>query len=183
MPHDPTLSADNVSGYYDTILLTDNFSPCVRCHDCRLKSHQFSFIIMNVARDVITYILWIVYLFLMSVLLVSQRYLVGRCGMACEMAVCACSGSYDIYVGGKRLGSYNDSGSFGELALMYNQPRAATILAASPGSLWAMVSATFLFGESWGLLGGRAPTSVQGPVVGFAYRTDDKITVNHSCIK
>jgi len=42
-------------------------------------------------------------------------------------------------VGGKRLGSYNDSGSFGELALMYNQPRAATIVATSPGGLWAMV--------------------------------------------
>ena len=57
---------------------------------------------------------------------------------------CMYSGSYDIYVGGKRLGSYNDSGSFGELALMYNQPRAATIIAASPGSLWAMVSSIFL---------------------------------------
>ena len=56
--------------------------------------------------------------------------------------VCMCSGSYDIYVGGKRLGSYNDTGFFGELALMYNQPRAATIIAASPGVLWAMVSKT-----------------------------------------
>ena len=49
------------------------------------------------------------------------------------------SGSYDIYVGGKRVGAYNDSGFFGELALMYNQPRAATIIATSPGALWAMV--------------------------------------------
>jgi len=54
--------------------------------------------------------------------------------------MCVSSGSYDIYVGGKRLGSYNDTGFFGELALMYNQPRAATIIAASPGMLWAMVS-------------------------------------------
>ena len=38
------------------------------------------------------------------------------------------------------MGSYNDNGSFGELALMYNQPRAATIIASTPGVLWAMVS-------------------------------------------
>jgi len=59
-----------------------------------------------------------------------------------------CSGSYDIYVGGKRLGSYNDSGFFGELALMYNQPRAATIIAAMPGSLWAMVSSDVKYTSS-----------------------------------
>lgn len=54
------------------------------------------------------------------------------------------SGTYDIFVGGKKYGSYNNTGSFGELALMYNQPRAATIVATSPGVLWAMVSC-FLF--------------------------------------
>ncbi|CAH1956258.1 unnamed protein product, partial [Acanthoscelides obtectus] len=36
-----------------------------------------------------------------------------------------------------------NSGSFGELALMYNMPRAATIKAASEGSLWAMDRQTF----------------------------------------
>ena len=61
-----------------------------------------------------------------------------------------CSGSYDIYVAGKRVGSYDDTGSFGELALMYNQPRAATIIATSPGSLWAMVCmSTSLFCTPW----------------------------------
>lgn len=50
------------------------------------------------------------------------------------------SGSYDIFVGGTKYGEYNDSGSFGELALMYNQPRAATIIATTNGTLWAMVS-------------------------------------------
>ncbi len=42
-----------------------------------------------------------------------------------------CSGKYNIFVGSgkteKLVGSYTDTGSFGELALMYNMPRAATI--------------------------------------------------------
>lgn len=53
------------------------------------------------------------------------------------------NGNYDIFVGGKKYGVYKDSGSFGELALMYNQPRAATITATSPGTLWAMDRAVF----------------------------------------
>ncbi len=55
-----------------------------------------------------------------------------------------CSGTYDIYVEiegkDKCVGAYDCTGSFGELALMYNMPRAATIIATSEGSLWAMVS-------------------------------------------
>lgn len=42
---------------------------------------------------------------------------------------------------GKKVGAYNSRGSFGELALMYNMPRAATIIATTNGTLWAMVSA------------------------------------------
>jgi len=38
------------------------------------------------------------------------------------------------------VGSYDNRGSFGELALMYNTPRAATIAATSPGALWCLVS-------------------------------------------
>jgi len=58
------------------------------------------------------------------------------------------SGSYDIYVSGdgsepRKVGSYEESGSFGELALMYNQPRAATIRATTKGALWAMDRTTF----------------------------------------
>ena len=53
-------------------------------------------------------------------------------------------GTYDIYVQingvDTNVGNYNNKGSFGELALMYNMPRAATIIATSEGSLWAMVS-------------------------------------------
>ena len=40
----------------------------------------------------------------------------------------------------KKVGAYDSAGSFGELALMYNMPRAATIVATSNGTLWAMVS-------------------------------------------
>jgi cAMP-dependent protein kinase regulator len=43
----------------------------------------------------------------------------------------------------KKVFQYEDKGSFGELALMYNAPRAATIVSTSPGSLWAMDRQTF----------------------------------------
>jgi cAMP-dependent protein kinase regulator len=52
-------------------------------------------------------------------------------------------GVYDIYVNKQKVGSYDQQGSFGELALMYNMPRAATIMAASPGKLWALDRHTF----------------------------------------
>ncbi|XP_056128503.1 cAMP-dependent protein kinase type II-beta regulatory subunit [Rhinichthys klamathensis goyatoka] len=41
------------------------------------------------------------------------------------------------------VGSYDNRGSFGELALMYNTPRAATIIATSPGALWCLDRLTF----------------------------------------
>ncbi|XP_076469393.1 cAMP-dependent protein kinase type II-beta regulatory subunit-like isoform X2 [Babylonia areolata] len=57
------------------------------------------------------------------------------------------SGTYDIYVEiegqPKLVGNYDNSGFFGELALMYNMPRAATIVASSTGSLWALDRTTF----------------------------------------
>lgn len=40
----------------------------------------------------------------------------------------------------REVGKYDGEGSFGELALMYNMPRAATVRALTTGSLWAMVS-------------------------------------------
>ncbi|TNN05762.1 cAMP-dependent protein kinase type II regulatory subunit isoform 2 [Schistosoma japonicum] len=62
------------------------------------------------------------------------------------------SGTYDIYVRqnqssneklGEKVGSYNGQGSFGELALMYNTSRAASIVAATDGILWLMDRNTF----------------------------------------
>uniref|UniRef100_A0A3Q3XCK5 cAMP-dependent protein kinase type II-alpha regulatory subunit n=1 Tax=Mola mola TaxID=94237 RepID=A0A3Q3XCK5_MOLML len=56
-------------------------------------------------------------------------------------------GAYDIFVqkDGVRVcvGKYDNRGSFGELALMYNTPRAATIVATQEGALWALDRATF----------------------------------------
>lgn len=56
-------------------------------------------------------------------------------------------GKYDIFVQvdgqPKLVGNYENKGFFGELALMYNMPRAATIVATSEGSLWALDRNTF----------------------------------------
>ncbi|XP_073324111.1 mitochondrial carnitine/acylcarnitine carrier protein isoform X2 [Pagrus major] len=56
-------------------------------------------------------------------------------------------GVYDILVDkdGASLcvGKYDNKGSFGELALMYNTPRAATIVATQEGALWGLDRATF----------------------------------------
>ncbi|XP_031630414.1 cAMP-dependent protein kinase type II regulatory subunit isoform X1 [Contarinia nasturtii] len=53
------------------------------------------------------------------------------------------SGKYKALVGDKHIHTYNNSGSFGELALLYNMPRAATIEAETTGHLWAMDRQTF----------------------------------------
>ncbi|XP_040850358.1 cAMP-dependent protein kinase type II-alpha regulatory subunit isoform X2 [Ochotona curzoniae] len=56
-------------------------------------------------------------------------------------------GTYDILVTRdnqtRSVGQYDNRGSFGELALMYNTPRAATIVATSEGSLWGLDRVTF----------------------------------------
>jgi len=50
---------------------------------------------------------------------------------------------YDIVVAkdnqARCVGRYDNHGSFGELALMYNTPRAATIVATTEGALWGLV--------------------------------------------
>lgn len=57
------------------------------------------------------------------------------------------SGTFEAYIkvegADKLIHTYHGSGSFGELALLYNMPRAATIIAGSTGSLWAMDRQTF----------------------------------------
>ncbi|CAF3797290.1 unnamed protein product [Rotaria sp. Silwood1] len=60
-------------------------------------------------------------------------------------------GTYEVYVShvddshsqAIKIGEYNQTGSFGELALMYNQPRSATVIATSEGILWVMGRQTF----------------------------------------
>lgn len=52
------------------------------------------------------------------------------------------SGIYDVLVTTngqqKKVHQFEEKGSFGELALMYNMPRSATVLALTEGTLWAM---------------------------------------------
>ncbi|RGP74441.1 camp-dependent kinase regulatory subunit [Fusarium sporotrichioides] len=65
-------------------------------------------------------------------------------------------GSFDVYVNpsgslqpgpdgmGNQVGNIQAGGSFGELALMYNAPRAATVVSAEPGcTVWALDRVTF----------------------------------------
>ncbi|KAH6697598.1 camp-dependent protein kinase regulatory subunit [Plectosphaerella plurivora] len=65
-------------------------------------------------------------------------------------------GSFDVWVNksgalqpgpdgmGDKVGSIQEGGSFGELALMYNAPRAATVVSAEAGcTLWALDRMTF----------------------------------------
>ncbi|CAK9295287.1 unnamed protein product [Gordionus sp. m RMFG-2023] len=60
------------------------------------------------------------------------------------------SGNYDVYVAAKenvtpskKVSSYIGTGSFGEIALLCNLPRTATVVATSNGSLWAVDRQTF----------------------------------------
>lgn len=53
------------------------------------------------------------------------------------------SGSVDFYRNGDKVGSAGPGSSFGELALMYNAPRAATVVATSDCVLWALERVTF----------------------------------------
>ncbi|KAI8332812.1 cyclic nucleotide-binding-like protein [Chlamydoabsidia padenii] len=53
------------------------------------------------------------------------------------------SGTFDCLINNQRVVSYEAGGSFGELALMYNAPRAATIVATSSSVVWALDRVTF----------------------------------------
>jgi cAMP-dependent protein kinase regulator len=65
------------------------------------------------------------------------------------------NGSFDIYVNksgkleagpdglGNKVGTVGPGGSFGELALMYNAPRAATVISTEQSTLWALDRVTF----------------------------------------
>ncbi|QPG72774.1 hypothetical protein FOA43_000075 [Brettanomyces nanus] len=52
-------------------------------------------------------------------------------------------GAVSYYVDGKKVNTSADGSSFGELALMYNSPRAATVIADTECILWALDRMTF----------------------------------------
>ena len=45
-------------------------------------------------------------------------------------------GQFEVFVNEKKAVEIGPGGSFGELALMYNTPRAATVKALTDGVLW-----------------------------------------------
>ncbi|XP_069964855.1 cAMP-dependent protein kinase type II regulatory subunit isoform X1 [Bactrocera oleae] len=53
------------------------------------------------------------------------------------------SGVYKVICNGDHIFTYDNTGIFGELALLYNVPRAASIQAVTEGLLWAMDRQTF----------------------------------------
>jgi cAMP-dependent protein kinase regulator len=53
------------------------------------------------------------------------------------------SGTLDCFVDGQKVTGYERGGSFGELALLYNSPRAATIVATTDTVLWALDRISF----------------------------------------
>jgi len=56
------------------------------------------------------------------------------------------TGEYEVYLkqaGDKAVHTYKAGNAFGELALMYNSPRAATVKCSSAGSLWGLDQGTF----------------------------------------
>ncbi|KAK9236794.1 cyclic nucleotide-binding-like protein [Lipomyces kononenkoae] len=53
------------------------------------------------------------------------------------------SGTVDYYVNGSKVSSSGPGSSFGELALMYNSLRAATVMSTSPCVLWVLDGTTF----------------------------------------
>jgi CRP-like cAMP-binding protein len=53
------------------------------------------------------------------------------------------NGQFDVFVDDRKVITIGDGGSFGELALMYNAPRAATVRAVVDSVLWAVDRQTF----------------------------------------
>ena len=52
-------------------------------------------------------------------------------------------GTFDIYVSSSKVSEVADGTSFGELALLYNSPRAATVVAQTSAVLWQLDRRTF----------------------------------------
>jgi cAMP-dependent protein kinase regulator len=66
-----------------------------------------------------------------------------RQGEAGDCLYVIAEGAFDVLKNDAAVFSYRDTGMFGELALMYNCPRAASVRAASAGRLWALDRVAF----------------------------------------
>jgi len=60
-----------------------------------------------------------------------------------DMFYVIASGEFDISVDGKVVATYKDGQCFGELALMYNAPRAATVSASKVSQVWMIHRLTY----------------------------------------
>jgi cAMP-dependent protein kinase regulator len=85
------------------------------------------------------------------------------------------SGAVDFIVGGRVVGSASDGDSFGELALMYFAPRAATCKATKPTTLWCMDRNTF---RSYVLASGSEKRDKQKEFL----KSVELLKVHHPCI-
>ena len=79
----------------------------------------------------------------------EQRYNAGdvviRQGDKGDNFYCVQSGGFDITVNDNRVAFNGPGKCFGELALLYNCPRAASVIAASPSTVWAIDRVTFRY--------------------------------------
>jgi len=66
----------------------------------------------------------------------NGQYLITQGASNAQTFYVTQSGTFDILVDGVKVGQYKRGGCFGELALLYDSPRAASILATSDASVW-----------------------------------------------
>ncbi|CAF1163420.1 unnamed protein product [Adineta steineri] len=74
---------------------------------------------------------------------VIQNEEIIRQGDEGDYFYCIESGKYDVLVNGKKVSELDNKGCFGEIALLYSQPRTATVIAKTDGKLWLIDRDTF----------------------------------------
>jgi CRP-like cAMP-binding protein len=79
----------------------------------------------------------------------EQRYNVGdvviRQGDKGDNFYCVQKGAFDILVNNQKVAFAGEKQCFGELALLYNCPRAASVVACGPSTVWAIDRVTFRY--------------------------------------